>query len=982
MKRFVAFLTVVGMILMLPGVPAGILAAETVYSGTRSAEGRAGSEIAIDETNFPDANFRQYVSDELDDDNNGSLSESERMESFIFVNGKNIADLTGIEYFTELVTLYCSNNQLTALDVSSNTKLSNFQCDNNQLTSLDVSKCTALTSFICRYNRLTALDLSKCTALSYISCEKNQLTSLTLGANTVLTGLQCADNRLTELDLSGITGLEECNCSYNQLQQLDVSSNTALKVLDCSGNLLEKLDLSSNTAIEKLYCSYNRLAELNIRNCTEITELNSNNNKLNTIDFSNNTKLGSVELNDNQLQQLDVSRNTALKCLRCFGNQLKVLDLSNNSELEILDCRENQLSSLDLTSTKVTSDNVQCAQNQATISACLFAPSDLPGNFDLSRAKNMTECKLTDDNKILYLGGTSVIQYDYDLGNGKSELFNLKCDPAHSCTKVEAVDETCTADGNIEYYVCSACGYKFSKESPAAETDLLKDDDIVIDATGHEWGDWRIATDPTLTEEGTAERVCAKNSAHKETKVLPVLTDTTVWMKDDTRHVEPTEEEDGMDTYISEYGDVEVVLPAKGHTHEWGDWTIATEPTLTEGGTAERVCAKNNAHKETKVLPVLTDTTVWTKDDSQHVEPTEEEEGKDVYTSEYGDVEVVLPAKGHTHEWGDWTIATEPTLTEGGTAERVCAKNNAHKETKVLPVLTDTTVWTKDDSQHVEPTEEEEGKDVYTSEYGDVEVVLPAKGNTGGDAGDVVENVKDTAGTNAELVLDNTLIENTLTIEDKKEMEEGHSFEIALEITDIRESVSADDVTAVLAALGSDEKIGIYVDLSLIKIKDQTERTLIHNTDDMIGIVLTIPDNIYTDDRTYSIIRVHDGTAENLGGIYDKGKRTLTFYSDRFSTYAITYQKQETPVEPETPIQPVPPETSAPETVDKAPSTGSPTVTPSLPQASAATETAVSAASPKTGDRPVTGSVFLMLLSGAFLCATAVFGKRRQAGHH
>ena len=45
----------------------------------------------------------------------------------------------------------------------------------------------------------------------------------------------------------------------------------------------------------------------------------------------------------------------------------------------------------------------------------------------------------------------------------------------------------------------------------------------------------------------------------------------------------------------------------------------------------------------------MNDTTVWTKDESSHVEPTEETEGKDVYTGEYGTVEVILPKKPHEH---------------------------------------------------------------------------------------------------------------------------------------------------------------------------------------------------------------------------------------------------------------------------------------------------------------------------------------------
>ena len=51
-----------------------------------------------------------------------------------------------------LTYLDCSENQLTALDVSANTALISLDCYTNQLTALDVSANTALTSLDCSEN--------------------------------------------------------------------------------------------------------------------------------------------------------------------------------------------------------------------------------------------------------------------------------------------------------------------------------------------------------------------------------------------------------------------------------------------------------------------------------------------------------------------------------------------------------------------------------------------------------------------------------------------------------------------------------------------------------------------------------------------------------------------------------------------------------------------------------------------------------------
>ncbi len=162
------------------------------------------ADVEISETNFPDANFRQYIIDAgFDADGNGTLSGTEIGNvTFMDCSSKSISDLTGIEHFTSLTRLLCRFNQLTSLDVSKNTALTALWCGSNQLTSLDVSQNTALTDLNCNGNLLTGLDLSKNTALTYLHCAQNQLTGLDVSQNTELAVLSCYYNQLTSLDLS------------------------------------------------------------------------------------------------------------------------------------------------------------------------------------------------------------------------------------------------------------------------------------------------------------------------------------------------------------------------------------------------------------------------------------------------------------------------------------------------------------------------------------------------------------------------------------------------------------------------------------------------------------------------------------------------------------------------------------------------------------------------------------------------------------
>ena len=193
--------------------------------------------VLINEANFPDENFRKYLLAQYYG-KDGRLTERDinYYVSDLYISEREISDLKGIEFFTELRKLSCNSNQLTSLDLSKNTALTSLECYSNQLTSLDLSKNTALTFIGCSDNLLTSLDVSKNTELGILYCSDNQLTSLDVSKNPALTALSCSGNQLTSLDISKNTALRSLYCYSNQLSSLDLSKNTALKSLDCYKN--------------------------------------------------------------------------------------------------------------------------------------------------------------------------------------------------------------------------------------------------------------------------------------------------------------------------------------------------------------------------------------------------------------------------------------------------------------------------------------------------------------------------------------------------------------------------------------------------------------------------------------------------------------------------------------------------------------------------------------------------------------------------
>ena len=145
------------------------------------------------------------------------------------------------------------------------------------------------------------------------------------------------------------------------------------------------------------------------------------------------------------------------------------------------------------------------------------------------------------------------------------------------------------------------------------------------------------------------------------------------------------------------------------------------------------------------------------------------------------------------------------------------------------------------------------------------------------------------------------LAEILLTEDEKQQMAGGMDIRIVLDVKDASESVSGEDRTLVENALkNTSNHAPQYLDVSLFKVIGGS-RSTISETKEALFITIKIPDNLKISDstktRTFSIIRVHGGVAETLKDL-DDSDDTITIATNRFSTYAITYQEAVGDVEP------------------------------------------------------------------------------------
>lgn len=224
--------------MMLSVLPVGAFAAEPgaaePENGVSAQADPVDSEfVEINDTNFLDPVFLQYVKDNIDTadttsgQKDGRLSKAERdAVTEISITNTDCTDLTGIAYFANLTTLECQHNGLKELNLEYNKNLTDLNCS---------------------YNQLTTLDVSKNAKLSALRCYNNGMVELNLGDITQLTVLQCEDNNLTELDVSKNPYLKELQCGENKLRRVVIGKKYSLTGLYLRGNQLTSLDLSGIT---------------------------------------------------------------------------------------------------------------------------------------------------------------------------------------------------------------------------------------------------------------------------------------------------------------------------------------------------------------------------------------------------------------------------------------------------------------------------------------------------------------------------------------------------------------------------------------------------------------------------------------------------------------------------------------------------------------------------------------------------------------
>jgi len=386
--------------------------------------------LTAQNVHIPDPNFKAYlVTDKninTNRDNEIQVSEAKAYNGGINCQNRKISDLTGIEAFVSIRSLFCDWNNLTSLDVSSNTKITYLSCSYNKLNSIsDLCNNPKLTNLNLGDNKLTYLDVSKNTELTNLDISENNLTSFDVSNNTKLFFLRCQKNRLATIDVSMLVDLKSFACYNNELSSLNIKNGNNSKItffmvinnpnLKC----IQVDDATYSTTKWKdkdPYVTFSEDCDYPTSPSSEIVYIPDPNFKAYLI--------GNKNINTNQDNEIQVSEAKAyngvidcsnkkisdltgieafvnVKNMFCYSNKISHLDLSKNINLKLIDCGNNNLTSLNLTSNNNLID-IHCGKNKLSY-------LDLRGNTNLK----WLHC----DNNILT---------DLDLHNNTA-LTDLKC---------------------------------------------------------------------------------------------------------------------------------------------------------------------------------------------------------------------------------------------------------------------------------------------------------------------------------------------------------------------------------------------------------------------------------------------------------------------------------------------------------------------------------------------------------------------------
>ena len=650
-KRLTAVVTAVALI-----CTGGVLPENMAYAAEQTEEG-----VAIDKENFPDENLRNYLKEsgfDKNDDGYFSQSELDAVEEMEAIYNK-LENLKGLEYFRNLKSLDIRLNNISGeLDLQMFPNLTSVYCDDNEITSIRFGEDCKLELIECNYNQIEVLDVSGLDHLDQLNCTGNPLKVLKFNEKWTSIRLYCDECSLTSLKIPESLDASETqiNCENN------VTYLTQKNIDFLDPEMFPDFDTGKIQKVVKLTKEQEEAG----KSGTDIFD------ELKGSDY----KLTDLQLGDRIIYTYDCGIGMSFDFTMRVGYSEEMFPPNRPDGTQDVEYTVSTVGEVPLPEGWKWKDEdadlvlpfgnwyeatAEYVGDNAEYYANIYQDVEIWKDYcqhpnDMRELKDVQEADCTQSG---YTG-------DYYCGVCGDLLYKGEYIPIqHQLELVEEKEATQTEPGNIQYFVCSACGKLFLDEDGYHEVGI---EDVTIPVLEPDPTDEPV---PAPSEEPTAEPTEAPLPTPGVSET-PVPTEEPTPVPSENPTAEPTEEPKPTEAPLPTPGVSETPVPTKEPTPAPSeDPTTApsekptAEPTREPEITPEPTTAPAPSEEPT-TTPMPSEEPTMAPSEEPTMAPMPSEDPTAEPTKEPNPTEAPLPTPGVS----ETPVPTEeptPVPTEGPT---------------------------------------------------------------------------------------------------------------------------------------------------------------------------------------------------------------------------------------------------------------------------------------------------------------------------
>lgn len=290
--------------------------------------------MTLDSDLLLDTNFIIALVEEgfdLDESGGISIEEAKAIDS-LYITGRNIESLEGIDYFENLRYLNCGSNELSYFKFDSLPKLNYLNTSWNDIDSIDIG-VNVIEHFNISRNKLTHLNLHNLDSLKYLNCRSNYDLAEFDIQNVQLVVLSCGYTDITELELVNQLSLRSLWCwgmtALNDLTIENVPNLDSLLLEHVDFSIVDLNDLNNVSYLSLIDCG---IEDINVSDFRNLKYLNLGYNNIDSFSVMGLDSLSYLNLEYNSFDSFFITGLDSLRYLNLYTNNLESfigMDLPN-----------------------------------------------------------------------------------------------------------------------------------------------------------------------------------------------------------------------------------------------------------------------------------------------------------------------------------------------------------------------------------------------------------------------------------------------------------------------------------------------------------------------------------------------------------------------------------------------------------------------------------------------------------------------------